>query len=112
VAAGENPFDEDSLESVWNGLTMFLERQCSENTFGSVNLWNPKRTALRQPTSRHHLSLEAPAVAGWYLQSPTPKKQSIIASYEGEDCDHQRDDCYDPEPYPHHEKSMELWMKE
>ncbi len=42
MAAGENPFEQDSLESVWNGLRMFLERQCSENTFGSVNLWNPK----------------------------------------------------------------------
>jgi len=42
VAAGEHPVEQDSLESVWNGLRMFLERQCSENTFGSVNLWNPK----------------------------------------------------------------------
>ena len=72
--------------------------------------WRLEKTP--KSTSRHHLSLEAPAVAGWYLQSPTPKKQSIVAAYEGEDCHHQRDDCDGPEPYPHHEKSMELWVEE
>jgi|GEM_PF-6386049 len=43
---------------------------------------------------------------------PTPRKQSIVAADEGEDCRHQRDDGDDPESYPRHEESVELWMEE
>ena len=42
-AAGDNPIDQDSLDGVWNGLTMYLERRRRESALSSVNLWNPKR---------------------------------------------------------------------
>lgn len=91
---------------------MCLERQSHESALTPVNLWITERMGA---PAADELPAPAPTgarIAGWHLLSPTPKKQSIVAAYEGEDCHHQRDDCDDPEPYPHHEKSMELWVEE
>jgi hypothetical protein len=41
--ARENPVDQDSLDAVWNGLMLCLERQGRESTLSSVNLWHSKR---------------------------------------------------------------------